>query len=50
MQARLKFECKQKDDRIAQLRSLLIQHSELMAENGLEWGGVEDVEEHVSAV
>ena len=49
-QARLKFESKQKDDRNAQLRSLLIQHTELMEVHGISWGGDEDFEEHVSAV
>lgn len=49
--ARLKFENKQKEDRILQLRRLLIQQTGVMQlEQSLNGNTNEDLEEHVSAV
>ena len=50
--ARLKFDARQKEDRIAQLRKLLIQQTELMHLQGFNSGSVSDAEyeEHISEV
>ena len=52
--ARLKFETKKKDDRLTQLRRLLIQQSELMqlhqGQEPIDKELMQDFEEHISAV
>ena len=50
--ARLKFENKQQDDRVTQLRRLLIQQTELLHIQGYTPSGpdLDEFEEHVSAV